>query len=144
MRQYSADSITVNFSGLPLTDGLSVGSMIEVTRNADMVRVVSDGIGGVVEMRDPDQSGEITIRIDESSKEHRLLVTLANASRLIKTSGGPLIVFDKQTLDTHIFTRTSILAIPGMVKSSSMPVHSWRFGFKSEIFQPLTFNANVV
>ncbi len=144
MRLYSVDGLKVAFFGADLTDGLAVGTFLSVTRNAPTWTQKVNGIGGVVRMYNPDRSGFVSLQVDAESKEHQLLVTLANADAVSRSIVGPFLVRDTSTREVSYFNKTYISTIPPLEKGTTSTVFTWVFNFETAVRQSFDFNANVV
>lgn len=144
MRQYSADGVKVSFFGADLSEGLAVGTFIQVARNAPTWSQKPNGLGGVVRLYNPDLSGSVSLQIDAESKTHQVLVTLANTDRVARAIVGPLLVTDKSTKEVAFFNKAYISTIPNLQKGTQSAVLSWIFNFEAVIHQSFGFDANVV
>ena len=145
MRQYSVDSIYVGwlFSG-DLTNGLAAGTFIQPRQNRPRWTQKPDGMGGTVRMFNPDTSGSLVLLMDGESREHQLLLTLANTDRITQALVAPIIIRDWNTKEVSFYNKAYIATIPDVPKGVSSAVIPWVFNYESVVHQPFGFNENIV
>ena len=145
MRQYSSDQVKVGwtFAG-DLTPGLASGTFIQPVRNRPTWRQKPDGMGNTIRMFNPDASGALTLLMDGESREHQLLMTLANTDRRLQTFVAPLLVRDLNTREVWVFNKSYIATTPDVPKGVAGAIVPWLFLFQSVIQQSFGFNRNVV
>ncbi len=144
MRQYGADTITVNWAGLDLGPGLAQGTFVTVRRNAPTWTQKPDGVGGVVRMFNPDLSGDLSVLIDQESAINQALISLANGDRFVRVAVFPLTLVDNSSREVVNFTNAYISTIPDLQRGTGATVNTWVFNFETVIQLPLAFNANRV
>lgn len=145
MRQYAADRVKVGwtFSG-DLTPGLAAGTFVQEERNAPTWNTKPDGFGGLIRMFNKDRSGQVTLLIDQESREHQVLRTLANTDRLTRALVGPLVVTDLNMKELAFYNQAFILTDPNLLKAVGPSTVAWVFAFSSIAYQAFGANNNVV
>lgn len=145
MRQYSVDAVKVawTFAG-DLTGGLAEGTFIQPRRNKPRFTQKADGVGGAVRLFTPNDSGSITLLMDGESREHQVLMTLANTDRVLQAFVAPLVITDNNTREVAFYNKAYIATPPDVPKGVSSIVIPWTFNFEGVLHQPFGFDVNVV
>lgn len=143
MRQYSADTVDLNWAGIDLSEGLAEGTFLQIKRNALDFRLVPDGMGGIVRVPLVDKSGTASLQIDAESRTHQVLVTLSNTDLLTRSVVFPMFVKDRANGEIVVLSKTSIIVKPDFQKGTQMTVYSWEFAFEAEVRQSFNFDGNV-
>jgi hypothetical protein len=149
VRQYSADLIevtwaVVNAVPLDLKEGLAQGTFIQPTRSAPTWNMRPNGVGGIVRLFDPNQSGTLAMLIDMESRTHQELITLANLDAITRTITGPIVVRDGNTREVSFYNKAFLAAIPDIPKGVTSGVVAWQWLYERSEQQPFGFNNNAV
>ena len=144
MRQYASDEVLVTWSGLDLTPGLAAGSFMVPRRTRRTWEQRDNGVGGTIRLFNPSRSGEVDIVVDQESKVHQQLVALAAVDRLTKAIQAPLVVVDRNTKETFVFTNAYLVTEPDEQRATASVEITWTFGFTTIEHQPNLSDQNVV
>lgn len=131
-------------ANIDLTPGLALGTFVIPRRNAPDWIDKPDGMGGSVRMYTRNRTGSVTILLDAVSREHQLLVTMANLDIILRSLVGPIVVMDYNMNVVTYYNGAYISAAPDVPKGSATAIIPWRFNFENFAEQSFGFNANVV
>lgn len=140
MRQYSADRVSVNFTGIDLTPGAAVGTFFAESPPSPLWRVKGNGVGGIVYTYHPPMGGQCTVIMDPLSKQHFQLLTFHNADRVTKSLVGVLRVVDNNTSEVSVYSKCRILGRPPTQKGTRPIPAPWVFGYEYAVVQGFNFD----
>lgn len=148
MRNYNSSAVEIGWLGLDLKDGLAAGSFITYQDSAPRWSYIKDGLGGGIRVFNEDSSGEIQIIIDVETRVHQLLLFYSGIDSQAKNIQGPLILIDRNTNQTTIFTNAYIVNDPSETRGTESISATWVFAYTARRTVPapdLGFaDANVV
>lgn len=95
MAVYNPETTIMNISGVDI-DGFAEGSFIKVKRTKDLYSMKSGGHGDVIDVKNPDRSGTITISIISTFNTNDFLsgLLLADESAPNGTKRVPILIKD--------------------------------------------------
>lgn len=144
MRQYSIDHVEVSWFGLDLKDGIAAGTSITEARNATSWSNKPTGQGKVVRVYNPDMSGTVSIVVDQESRTHQDLRTLAISDRAARNIVGPLVVTDTTTGEVFYYKNSYIASEPDESRGTESATFTWVFNFEKVTHVPVLTDNNVV
>lgn len=144
MRQYISNNVEVTWQGLDFKDGLAVGTYITPARTTPSYTQKAQVNGKVIRSYNADESGTLTLLINQSSALHRELITLAKADMLTHQIVGPMVIKEAATGDQTTYKNAYIQTIPDISFSMEDADISWLFGFESVEYIEGGLNENIV
>jgi|GEM_PF-6547415 len=145
MRQYGIDQVEVSWQGLSFKEGLAAGTSITEARNAPtFTQKVNGAVSRVVRIYNPDRSGTITIVVDQESRLHQQLRSLAEADVLTRAIVGPMTVRDNSNDETMVYQNAHISTQPNETRGTDSATFEWVFNFENFSKLPALGNANSV
>jgi hypothetical protein len=134
MRQYSADQVDITWKGLDFREGLATGTFITETRNAPSWTMKPQGPGGkMIRVYNPNRSGAVSVVIDQESKLHRQLRTIAKADRNPATRNqvAAMIMADASSKDRTTYKNAYIVTDPDESRGIESGTFTWSFHFET-------------
>lgn len=163
MRQYSSDRVVFTWNPVlggevgailatlsavteigDISSGLTSGTFITSEPNRPGWRSVPNGYGRSHRIRLPTTGGTVTAVFDRESPEHMLLMSLVEADYLTRAVVGPILILDKNTDETDLYTECFLQQIPGTNKSSQGATANWVWSYTNRTVQAVGFTSNVV
>ncbi len=149
LRNYASDEVKVAWpptlsSITSLEKGLAQGTFIRETRAAPAVSYKPDGVGGAVTMFGANFTGKLVMTFDRESREHTILMGLANLDQATKSVVGPLFITDKNTGLVQLYNAARIEMIPNYQAGTGPSVAPWTFLYGRAIGQQFGGNNNLV
>ncbi len=93
LRQYDPKQVVMTF-GPTIMSGFAAGTFIAATRNVDQWDMIAGADGEVMRIKNLDDSGLVTITIQQGSLTNLLLQAVADLDRLTNVGVLPLLVKD--------------------------------------------------
>jgi hypothetical protein len=163
VRQYSAENVSIAWvpvleprasailgliagaTGIgDLSGGLARGTFIQPSQRSATFKGIPDGMGNVVHAYNPALDGRLTVLMDAESIEHRILTTLANVDRIVRSVVGVLTVMDSSSRELGIYLKARLVQAADTPKGVNSSVVPWTWMYTDKIVQSFGFNADVV
>lgn len=144
MRQYSIDQVEIGWLGVDFKEGIAQGSVITEARTTPSWTNKPTGNGRVVRVYNPDRSGTLSILVDQESKLHQRLRSLAIADRQTRNIVGAMTIKDFSNNETMVFTNAYIATEPDEVKATESSTLTWVFNYEQANKGPALDDANLV
>ncbi len=145
MRNYASDAVAIAWLGVvSLADGLARGTFVRETRASPSWVYKPTGLGDSVPMFHPDTSGQLELTMDRESREHVILMTLANADRLSRSIVGPMMIRDTNTGLVQLYNKARIQVIPNYTAGTGPSTVTWVFLFAQAVGQTFGADNNTV
>jgi len=144
MRQYGIDQVELAWYGLDLKEGIAQGTSVAEARSTAPWSMKPSGTGGVVRVWNPDESGTLTITVDQESKLHQQLWTLHQADKLLRNVVAPLMMTDNASGEIFSYTNAFILNTPDESRGTESATFAWTFGYERKVKIAPAGDSNIV
>ena len=144
MRQYSIDKVELSWLNVDLKEGFAAGSTITEARTSPRWTIKPTGVGKIVRVFNPDESGTLTVVMDQESNTHQVMLGLAEADRLNRNIVGPGLLRDTSTGQAITYQNMFITTPPDEVRATESSTFAWVFAFETRLAPPTLADANVV
>lgn len=134
MRQYSSDQVEITWQGLDFKEGLAAGTFITEARGATSWTYKPGGPAGKgTRIYNPDRSGTVSVVVDQESRLHRNLRTIAKADRVpaTRTKVAAMIMADASSGDRTTYKNAYIVTDPDESRGADSVTFTWVFQFES-------------
>ncbi len=101
MTVYNPESTIMNVAGVDI-DGFAEGSFIKVKRTKDLYTMKSGGHGDIIDVKNPDRSGTITISIMSPFKTNDFLSSILLADEIAPNGTKRIPILIKDTNGTTL------------------------------------------
>lgn len=142
MRQYSIDQVEVAWNSLDFKEGMAAGTTIVAASNASAWSNAPTGQGKVTRVFNPDDSGTVTILVDQTSTLHQQLLSIAAADRIPATRSQvyPLKIDDTSSGEKIVFQNAYISTRPDFSRGTDAVTFPWVFAYEKTAPEPNTNN----
>lgn len=144
MRQYSIDRVELAWAALDFKEGLAQGSSITEARASQSWLMKPTGMGRIVRVFNPDKSGTLSVVVDQESKLHQQLRTIAIADALTRDKVFTGTLIDNSTTEAWTYLNMFILTEPDETRGTESATFTWMFGFERVDKVPALGDVNVV
>jgi len=144
MRQYSIDKVEATWASLDFKEGLAAGTSITDARQSPAWSQKATGLGKVVRVYNPDESGELTITVDQESKLHQQLIAIHATDKQARNQVFPFMITDKSSGEVVIFTNAYIMTEPDFSRGTESATFPWSFLYEKRTLIPNPGDLNVV
>lgn len=145
MRQFSSDQVELTWAGLDLKPGLATGTFVQEAQDTSRFTVKPQGPSGkVVRVHNPNRSGTLTVTVDQESKVHQQLLTLAATDDTSRDQVHPGILNDTSSGYVANYQNMFIMTVPDESRGTESATFAWVFGFESKAPVPIANPTNLV
>lgn len=138
-RNYSADQIEVAWFGLNLKPGLAAGTFLVPTVGPRWIKKVT-GMGSIVRQYQTDESGSISITIDQESSVAADLRLLVASDKVLRNIVGSMIVRDTSSGTVCTYVNAYIAMAPPQPFGNDAQVQTWVWDFESVSYKAASNN----
>jgi hypothetical protein len=132
MRQYSIDRVELTWAALDLKEGIAEGTSITEAMTSPAWTQKPTGTGKVVRVYNPDQSGTVSVVVDQESKTHQQLLAIAIADRVTRSQVFPMVMVDTSTGETFVYQNAYIMTEPDESRGTESATFTWVFNFETK------------
>jgi len=147
VQQYSIDNVELAWLGLDFKEGLAEGTSIQETRSVSSFSLKPRGaIPKVTRVYDPNRSGTVAVVVDQESKLHQQLKTIAKSERNPATRDkvANMVLKDLTSSEQITWVNAFIMTDPDKARAKESLTFTWVFGFEDFEDDEVTTLTNVV
>ncbi len=130
MRQYSIDECELSWQELDFKEGLVAGTPLQEARTAPRWSKKTSARGELIRSKNPDDSGTVTITVNQTSRLHQQLYTLASQDDADLNIVGPMVLKDNTSGEQFIWKNAFIETLPDEARATEESEFTWVFGFE--------------
>lgn len=121
---YRPADVTVVFAGIPL-NGFVEGEFITAVKNSDAYNLNVGSTGKGARAQNADESGRVTIRLQQTAPENGLLSALHEIDKATGNGVGPFSMKDLSGLDAVAAESMWIVKVPDMTEGNEISGREW-------------------
>jgi len=146
MQQYSADTVEIAWQGLDFGEGVAVGTFIQQTRAVPRFTKKAKGRGGIVRVYNTDESGSLTIIVDQESQLHQDLINISESERNAATRDkvADLSMTDTSSGYVDIYQNAYISEPADESRGTESGTFTWTFEYERKNPEVVTQPINLV
>ena len=144
MRQYAIDRLEVSWAGLDLKEGAAAGTFLQEARTSQRFSTKPSGTGSLFRAFNPDESGIVTIMVDQESKTHQQLLAISDADQNLRNAVFPMFCHDASNAEKWSYANAFILSPPNESRGVESTTFQWQFAYERRVKLPALNDANVV
>lgn len=141
---YSIDKVTVTWLGIDITEGLAEGTSIQEAKANARWTMVMGAKGRGTRSKNPNRNGSLTFTIDQASKTHNILTTIAKADDLSEDKVGDLVIRDRSSGREIVYQNAFLEDVPDEAFGQTASTFAWVFLYQKKDPKPPAKLVNVV
>ena len=143
-RQYSLDKVELSWAKLDLKEGAAAGTAIQDARTSAAWSFKPTGVGGIVRVYNPDESGILTLTADPESKLHQQLWDIYELDRISRNQVFPGNMTDNSTGEVNGYVNMWIMTPPDEGRGTESATVTWQFAYEKKQKQTASGTVNLV
>jgi len=130
MKQYSLDQCELAWQDLDFKEGIVAGTPIQEARTAPRWAKKTSGRGELIRSKNPDDSGTVSIVVNQTSKLHQQLYTLAEQDDVNLDIVGAMVLTDNTSGEQITWKNAFIETLADEARATEESEFTWVFGFE--------------